>query len=258
MELCIDTHAHLYHKNFAPDEAAMMARAQAVLSHVLLPGIDSESIGPLKALAGRYPGFCLPMAGLHPCSVQEGYAQELKLAEAELATGAYVGVGEAGIDLYWDKTTLPLQQQALRTQLDWAKQLGLPIVLHSREAFDETIALVEEAQDGRLRGVFHCFTDGLAQAQRATAAGFMLGIGGVFTYKNNGGLDAVIKTLGLQHVVLETDAPYLTPMPHRGKRNESSYIQLVCQKMAEVFEMPYDEVARTTSANARRMFGIKS
>lgn len=256
MELCIDTHAHLYHKNFAPDEAAMMGRAKAVLSHVLLPGIDSESIVPLKALAQRYPGFCLPMAGVHPCSVKEDYQHELKLAEAELATGSYCGVGEAGIDLYWDQTTLPLQQKALRTQLEWAKELNLPIVLHSREAFNETIALVEAAQDGSLCGIFHCFTDGPEQARRAIDAGFMLGIGGVLTYKNNGGLDGVIKALGLSHIVLETDAPYLTPLPHRGKRNESSYTQLVCQKLAEVLELPYDEVARTTSANARRIFGI--
>ncbi len=256
MELLIDTHAHLYDKRFATDEAEMIARARSVAQYVMLPGIDRESIVPLKELAARYPDFLKPMAGLHPCSVKEDYLDELAAAEQELATGACIAVGECGIDLYWDKTTLPLQKTALQMQIDWAKNLNLPIILHSREAFAETIQLMEAGQDGRLRGIFHCFAGTLTDAKRAVDVGFLLGIGGVFTYKKNGGLDDVVRAVPRESLVLETDAPYLTPLPHRGQRNESSYMQLVAQRLAEVLGTTYDDVAQFTSRNARRVFAL--
>lgn len=256
MPLLIDTHAHLYHKKFDADRPAMLARAFEHCSHLLLPNIDSASVAGMKQLAVDYPGRCLPMMGLHPSSVQaESLEAELQLCEDELAAGGYIAVGETGIDLYWDKSTLELQQQSLARHIAWAKQYNLPIVLHSRSAFNETMEIIEAAQDGSLRGVFHCFTDGPEQATRVAAVGFYMGIGGVLTFKNSG-LAETLSQVDLKHLVLETDAPYLAPVPYRGKRNESAYVYEVAQFLAEVKGMSYEVVAEATTANAKALFRL--
>jgi TatD DNase family protein len=253
MHKVIDTHCHLYHKQMQPDLDAVVARARAVCSHILLPNIDLSTLAPMNALAAAHPDLCYPMSGLHPCDVSDDFSSTLSQLEAELATGRYIGVGETGIDLYWDKTTLARQQQSLRAHLSWAKSYSLPIVLHSREAFAETIAEVEAAQDGRLTGVFHCFTGTAEEGRRAIAAGFYLGIGGVLTYKSSD-LREVIKALPMDRLVLETDAPFLAPLPHRGKRNEPAYTGIVAQHMADALGMEVDELASITSANALLLF----
>lgn len=253
MSLVIDTHCHLYHGRFDPDREAVVARAREVCSTILLPNIDLASLGPMQELVAAHPDLCYAMAGLHPTDVPDNYTDILPLLEEELARGGYVAVGETGLDLYWDKTTLPRQQASLRTHLRWAKDFSLPIVLHSRDAFWETLALVEEAQDGNLSGVFHCFSDGLEEARRAIDVGFYLGLGGVLTYKKSH-LPEVVGQLPIERLLLETDAPFLPPVPHRGERNEPAHTQLVAHKLAEILGMSYDQVALRTSENARRLF----
>lgn len=252
----IDTHAHLYHRQFDADRTEVMARAQAALQAVLLPNIDAESLPRMFELAAAYPGFAWPMVGLHPCHAGEDWAQVLAAMRPHLDRPGVVAVGETGIDLYWDKTTLPQQQQALREQLQWARETGLPIVLHVRDSYDETMALVEEYQDGRLRGEIHCFTGTADQARRAVAANLHLGLGGVLTYKTSDALREAARAVPLNRLLLETDCPYLPPVPHRGKRNESAYIPLVVQVLADVLEMPLEQVSRATSENAVRLFGL--
>lgn len=262
--LLIDTHTHLFHAQFEADRDAVMTRAREVCSHVLLPAIDLDRLPAVKALAAAYPGFALPMCGLHPTDVVEDYEPILAALEAELAApnfpgGPWVAVGETGLDLYWDKTSLPRQQESLRRHLDWAARYNLPIVLHSRNAFWETAELVADAQQrysGRIRGVFHCFVDGPKEAARSVELGFYIGIGGVLTYKNNGGLDDTLRAVPQDRIVLETDSPYLPPVPYRGKRNESSYLGLVAQRLADALHISYDAVAELTSANARQLFRI--
>ena len=251
----IDTHSHLYHAKFNADMDQVIARAQEVLSHVFLPNIDQDSIGPMKALTERSPGFFKPMMGLHPCHVEEDFRPVLEEMEAEFDRYDYYGVGETGLDLYWDKTTLDRQIESLRVHCRWAREKDLPIILHAREAIDELIQVISEEQDGRLRGIFHCFNGSVEQARRIEGLGFLMGLGGVLTYKKSG-LDTVVKEIDLQHLVLETDSPYLPPTPHRGKRNESSYTALVARKLADVKEITFAEVARVTSENARALFRI--
>lgn len=255
MEL-IDTHTHLYYLYGTPELAAQMQRSfDNDVRYCLLPNVDSESIGKVLGTVSSYPDNCLAMMGLHPCDVQTDYRAELDLIERTLHENKIYGIGEIGIDLHWDKTTLPLQQQAFRIQTGWAKDLGLPVSIHCRNAFDELFELLNEVQDGRLTGVLHCFTGTAEQAQLAIDLGLQLGIGGVVTYKN-AGLDTVVAELDLHHLVLETDAPYLAPVPHRGKKNESSYLVYIAQKIADLHGITVDAVAAITTENAKRVFGI--
>jgi TatD DNase family protein len=251
----IDTHSHLYSRKFQGDIAEVVARAKEVLSHVFLPNIDIPSILEMNGLADLDRSFFQPMMGLHPCSVKEDWAAVLETMEREWEQGNYVGVGECGLDYYWDKTFIDQQKAALRVQIEWAKAKNLPLILHCRDSMDDVIELVQEGQDGRLRGIFHCFTGDLEQAKKVQDLGFMLGIGGVLTYKTSE-LPAVLADVPLSALVLETDSPYLPPVPHRGKRNESSYIPLIARRLAEVKEVTIAEVARVTSENSLHMFGM--
>lgn len=251
----IDTHAHLYHKQFESDRAAMLQRAlDAGVTKLFLPNIDAESEAGMHALAEAHPTVCFPMMGLHPCSVAEDNSADMARIEQQLRKGGYCAVGEIGIDLHWDKTWLVQQQQVFRQHVRWAKELDLPIVIHCRESFAETIAIVEEENGPELRGVFHCFTGSALDAERIRALGdFYLGIGGVITFPR-GGLFETMQVVGAEHCVLETDAPYLAPVPFRGKRNESSYITHVAAKLAEATGHSVKEIARITTTNAEKLF----
>lgn len=255
MELT-DTHTHLYYLYGTPELAAQMQRCfDNGVRYCLLPNVDSKSIPNVLGTVAAYPDNCFAMMGLHPCDVNADFRQELDLIEQAISENKIYGIGEIGIDLHWDKTTLPLQQEAFRAQAGWAKTLGLPVSIHCRNAFDELFEVLEEVQDGRLTGVLHCFTGNAKQAQRAIDLGLHLGIGGVVTYKN-AGLDTVVADLDLRHLVLETDAPYLAPVPYRGKKNESSYLLNIAQKIADLQRISVDTVAAITTENAKRIFGI--
>ncbi len=249
-----DTHTHLYLEQFDVDRDAMMQRAIAAgVERMYLPNVDSRTIAPMLALEAAYPDYCFAMMGLHPCSVQENYREELAIVQEWLAHRPFAAVGEIGIDLYWDKTFQKQQKEAFLIQCEWAKELGLPIVIHTREATQLAIDLVREVKDERLRGIFHCFGGSQREAEAIIELGFYLGIGGVLTFKKSG-LDAVVENVDLQYIVLETDSPYLTPAPHRGQRNESAYLQLVAEKLAAVKKISVEEIAAITSANAARIF----
>ncbi len=250
----IDTHAHLYATEFDEDRAEMLARTKAAgVSRVYLPAIDSSSHTAMLALEAAHPEYCVAMMGLHPCYVKDNVEEELTIVEQHLKSRSFVAIGEIGLDLYWDKTFFEQQKMAFRQQMRWAIDLDIPIVIHTREAMEETIALVQEEKTDKLRGIFHCFSGTLLDAQAIIDLGFMLGIGGVVTYKKSG-MDAIVQDIDLQHIVLETDAPYLTPTPFRGKRNESSYIPYIAQRIAEVKGISMDELALQTSENALRLF----
>ena len=251
----IDTHAHLYHKQFDADREAMLVRAfEAGVTKLFLPNVDHESIAAMDALAAARPDRCFAMMGLHPCSVGAANATAMEEMERLLRMGRYCAVGEIGIDLYWDKTYLAQQQEVFRQQVRWAKELKLPIAIHCRESFAEVITIVEEENDDSLSGVFHCFTGTAEQARRVIALkGFCLGIGGVITYPK-GGLYETMREVGAAHCVLETDAPYLAPVPYRGKRNESSYIPRIAARLAESTGNSTEEIARITTANATALF----
>ncbi|MCB0762031.1 MAG: TatD family hydrolase [Flavobacteriales bacterium] len=250
-----DTHSHLYLGQFDEDRQQVMIRCdEHGVKRIFLPNIDLESVPAMNKLVASNPDRFFPMMGLHPCSVDAGFEDVLATMREELSTQRYCAVGEIGIDMYWDKTTLPLQQEAFRIQVGWAKELALPIVIHARDSFDELFDLLDELNDDRLRGVFHCFTGSVEQAKRVLDyGGFMLGIGGVVTFKNSG-LDHVVKELPLDKLVLETDAPYLAPHPHRGKRNESSYVSIVAQKVADLHETTLERIAEITTANSFELF----
>jgi len=253
----IDTHSHMYLDDFEEDRQACMdrARSENVLL-TLLPNIDAGSVGALKKMLTDFPDQCMGMMGLHPCSVKDDYRDQLQILRAELESGQYLAVGEIGIDLYWEKSNLDRQIEAFEVQIAWAKELNLPIVIHARDSFDEIFEVLDRLCDDRLRGVFHCFTGTLDQAKKAKSyRGFYLGIGGVVTFKNSG-LDKVIAELGLDRIVLETDAPYLTPHPHRGKRNETAYTRLIAEKLAVVLKISVEEVARVTTENAKELFRL--
>jgi len=252
----IDTHTHLYLDEFDSDRAESIESAiSSGVGMFLLPNIDSLSIDPLLKLADEFPENCLPMIGLHPTSVKENYKDELQLVENHLSKRKYYAIGEIGIDLYWDKTFLEQQRIAFRNQINLAKVADLPVAIHMRNSFEQTFSIVREEADVNLRGVFHCFPGNIQQAKQVTDLGFFLGIGGVVTFKNSG-LQQVVKEIPLEFIVLETDAPFLAPEPYRGKRNESSYIPLIAEKIASLKEIQLDEVARITTANARRLFNL--
>jgi TatD DNase family protein len=253
----IDTHSHIYQPPFDEDRDAMMQRAaEAGVKKIFLPNIDIESIARVHDLCDAYPEVCFPMMGLHPCDVKENYAEVLAQMYPYFSQRNYIAVGEIGIDLYWDKTTLPLQIEAFKIQINWAKELNLPIVIHARDSFDEIFAVMDAEHDERLRGVFHCFTGNIEQAQKVMSySGFYMGIGGVLTYEKSG-LDKVVADIPMEYLMLETDSPYLTPKPHRGKRNESAYTRIIAEKLAVVKNISQEEVMLHTTRNAETLFKI--
>jgi len=255
MEL-IDTHTHLYLEAFDLDRAEMMERATAAgVTHFFVPAIDSTYTERMYALEKSYPEVVHLMAGVHPCHVKQDVEEELNKVAAQLKQRSFCAIGEIGIDLYWDQTYLKQQQEAFSKQIEWAKQYHLPIVIHCREAFDEVFEILETHRSETLFGIFHCFTGNLNQAKRAIDLNFKLGIGGVVTFKN-GKIDQFLHELPLEAIVLETDAPYLAPNPYRGKRNESSYIPLILNKVAECYGQSEFEIATITTQNARTLFNF--
>ncbi len=250
----IDTHAHIYSTKFDSDRDQVIEEIKAAgVSKIYMPNVDVETIDRMLDCESRYGDICVPMMGLHPCDVKEDFEQQLKVMGDWLNKREFAAVGEIGTDLYWDKSTFEIQKEALQIQVGWAKEKELPIVLHCRESIDQTIELIEKAHDGKLRGIFHCFTGTLDQANRIIEMGFLLGIGGVVTYKN-GGLDQVIPYIGLENLVLETDAPYLAPVPHRGKRNTPAYLQEIAKRVGDLKETSLEKIAEITSANALNLF----
>ena len=251
----IDTHTHIYLDRFKEDiDAVLQHAAEVGVERFYLPNIDKESIADLKALAAAHPQI-YPMMGLHPSHVKEDWEEQLAAVWKELdGQTKYYAVGEIGIDLYWDKTFITEQQEAFRRQIRKAKEMHLPIVIHCRDAFDETFEVLEAEADEQLFGIFHCFTGNLEQARRALALNLKLGIGGVVTFKN-GGLDKVVAELKTEDLVLETDAPFLAPAPFRGKRNEPAYLEQIAQKIADIHQISKEEVARITTENALKIFG---
>lgn len=250
----IDTHTHLYDEQLMAEEDAMIQRAiQAGVTKMFMPNCDSCTIESMMHLANKWKHNCYPMMGLHPCYVKENYQQELATVKEWLAKDKFYAVGEIGLDFYWDVSFKEQQYEAFEQQIDLALQYNLPIVIHSRESTQECIDVVKKKQNGRLKGIFHCFGGTLQQAEEITELGLYLGIGGVVTFKNST-LPEVIKTISLNHIVLETDAPYLAPVPYRGKRNESSYIPLIAAKIAELKGIDIAEVATTTTRNAEIIF----
>tara|TARA_R110002049_G_scaffold305865_2_gene503407 strand:- start:1358 stop:2128 length:771 start_codon:yes stop_codon:yes gene_type:complete len=252
-----DTHTHIYSDKFIDDQNAMIDRALANgVSRMFMPNIDLDSISGMHVLADKYPNNCFPMMGLHPCDVKENVNEVLAELKVLINQRNYVAIGEIGIDLYWDKSFQSEQDLAFRTQIEWAKEMNLPIVIHCRDAFDEILAIMDEVNDDRLKGIFHCFTGTLEQANHILSyGGFYLGIGGVVTFKK-AGLDKVVEQLSINNLVLETDAPYLAPTPYRGKRNEPAYIPHIAEKVADLLGLTLKEVADKTTENSKTIFGV--
>lgn len=251
----IDTHTHLYSDEFDQDRAETIQRAvNNGVTQFYLPAIDSETHEKMLALEAQYPTQMHAMIGLHPCNVKlETWEKELQIVEDYLAQRRFPAIGEIGIDLYWDKSTLDIQIKAFEKQIDWAIAQDIPIVIHTRNSFDEVFAILEQKKHPKLRGIFHCFSGNLEQAQHAIALNFLLGIGGVVTFKN-GKIDQFLHEIPLDKIVLETDSPYLAPVPHRGKRNESAYLHLVAGKLVDIYGRDFAEIDRITTKNAERIF----
>jgi TatD DNase family protein len=253
--MLVDTHAHIYSEEFEQDVHEMLQRAfDSGVGHIFMPNIDITSIESMHALDDRYPQ-CHSMLGLHPCYVKEDYIAQLAIIESTIQERKPIGIGEVGIDLYWDKTFVAEQQAAFEIQIQWALDLDLPIIIHSRDSLDLTIDTIAQYQNGSLKGIFHCFNGTVEQGHRIQDLGFMMGLGGVVTYKN-AGMDQVIPYLNLDNIVLETDAPYLSPVPHRGKRNEVSFINHVADKCAEILSMDRQAFVAKTNTNALKLFGM--
>jgi len=251
-----DTHTHLYYETDDTKRAELIQRcSENSIDRLFLPNVDASSVSLISSLVESYPDLCFPMLGLHPCSVKANWEDELKAIKEAVQPQKIVAIGEIGIDLYWDKTLLKEQLQAFRNQIAWAKELKLPIVIHCRDAFNEVFEVLQQEQDENLRGIFHCFTGSVEQANKVIDLGFYLGIGGVVTYKN-AGLDKVVSQMDLKHIVLETDSPYLTPVPYRGKPNESSYLIYIAQKVAELHQTDVETVASITTENSKTVFGV--
>ena len=249
----IDTHAHLYLADFELDRSMMLDRAkQAGIEKIFLPAIDSSTHTSLLQMETDFP-WCKAMMGVHPCSIKENYQEELAIAQQYWDKRNFVAVGEIGLDFYWDRTFEKEQYEAFRIQIEWALEKNVPIVIHSRQSTLDCVRVLKEYKNSALRGVFHCFSGSLEEAHEIIKLGFYLGIGGVITYKN-AGLGAVLEKIDLTHLVVETDAPYLTPAPHRGKRNESSYISLIAEKIATVKAEKEGKVAEITTQNAENLF----
>ncbi|NOX87027.1 MAG: TatD family hydrolase [Chlorobi bacterium] len=252
----VDSHTHLYLEQFDNDRIQVVERAIAEgVEMMLLPNIDKGSVDNMMALCSEFPDNCFPMMGLHPTSVGDNYEEELATVEDQLEKHPYIAVGEIGIDLYWDKTFKAQQEDAFRRQLKLAKKLSMPVSIHTRDSFDEVYNIVKDEHTGSLKGVFHCFTGTNEQAEKIMEMGFFMGIGGVLTFKNSG-LDQVVKDIPPDFLLLETDSPFLTPAPYRGKRNESAYVRLIASKLAEIKNIAIEEIAGKTSANAMKLFNI--
>ncbi|WEK69783.1 MAG: TatD family hydrolase [Candidatus Chryseobacterium colombiense] len=251
----IDTHTHLYAEEFDEDRKETIQRAiDKGITEFYLPAIDSESHEKMLQLEAEYPSHIFSMMGLHPCYVKpESWEKELEIVKNYLDQRGFPAIGEIGIDLYWDKTTLDIQVKAFEQQIDWAIEMDLPIVIHTRESFEETFEVLEKKKRPKLRGIFHCFSGNLEQAKHAIDLNFILGIGGVVTFKN-GKIDQFLHEIPLDKIVLETDSPYLAPVPHRGKRNESSYLDLVAGKLVDIYGVDFSEIDMITTENAKKMF----
>jgi TatD DNase family protein len=256
----IDTHAHIYSEQFEKDRDAMLERAfSAEVSRIYMPNVDHTSIDGMLELEDKYPTQCVPMMGLHPCSVGKDFEKELYLVEDWLNKRKFVALGEMGIDLFWDTTFVAQQEEAFKIQAAWAKKYKIPLIIHARSkeegtAMAKIIELLENLKDENLFGILHCFTGTLQDAKKLIALDFKLGIGGVVTYKNSG-LAPIISQIKLQDLVIETDCPYLAPMPHRGKRNETAFVQLVAEKIANIQQIDVEIVAQQTTENAKKLFG---
>ncbi len=253
----IDTHSHIYSEEFDTDRTEVILRAkEAGIKQIILPNCDSSTLQPMLTLEAKYPDYCYAAIGLHPTSINEGYKSELALVKSELERRNYIAVGEIGIDLYWDKTFLSEQIKAFQQQIDWALEYRLPVIIHTRDSFRETLDALAPYKNSELKGVFHSFTGNTEQAQEIINFGrFLLGINGIVTFKNSG-LATVVSQIDLKYILLETDSPYLTPAPYRGKRNESSYTKLVANKLAEVYNCSIEDIDRQTTVNAKTLFSI--
>ncbi|SMD46403.1 TatD DNase family protein [Aquiflexum balticum DSM 16537] len=249
-----DTHAHIYSKKYDDDRSDVIrVSAENGVEKIYMPNIDVESIDAMLEAELKYPGVCIPMMGLHPCDVKKDFEKQLYVMEEWIENREFAAIGETGLDLYWDKTFFEQQKEALRIQITWAKKKKWPIVLHCRESMDETIAIIKEEKTDDLKGIFHCFSGTIEQAKQIIELGFLLGIGGVSTYKN-GGLDQILPELGLEHVVLETDGPYLAPVPYRGKRNSPEYIPIIAERIGVLAESSLEKVSEITQRNTKKIF----
>ncbi|OQY05933.1 MAG: hydrolase TatD [Bacteroidetes bacterium 4572_117] len=255
--ILIDTHTHLFLEQFDDDRNKVVEDSiKNGVKKLFIPNIDSSTTEKVVKMGKDYPGICYPIIGLHPTSVKGNYREELEHVEQWLSKEKFYGIGETGIDLYWDKTFKKEQEEAFRYQINLAKRLGLPLIIHSRESFDEIFSVVDELNDEKLKGVFHSFTGTIEQAKKILSyKGFKIGIGGIVTFKNSG-LANVVAKIDVGHLVLETDSPYLAPTPMRGRRNESSYLKLIAQKLADVYCVDIETVANITSQNAKKLFAI--
>ena len=252
----IDSHAHLYLEDFDEDREKVIATAIAEdVKYMLLPSIDKSSFKQMQDLIKQFPENCFPMIGVHPTSVKEHYEEEISLVERELEKGGYCAIGEIGIDLYWDKTFAEQQKMAFRHQLILAKKYNLAVAIHTRNSFEDVYKIVREEQDGNLKGVFHCFVGNIGEAKKIMDLNFYMGIGGVVTFKNSG-LDKTVKEIPLERIILETDSPFLTPTPFRGKRNQSAYIKLIAEKIAEIKNIELDRIAEITTTNCIELFDL--
>ena len=253
----IDTHSHIYSEEFDTDRAETIQRAKdAGVQLIILPNCDRSTLSPMLALEAEYPGYCYAAIGLHPTSVKEDYETELALIKSEMERRKWIAVGEIGIDLYWDRTFLAEQIIAFQQQIDWALEYKLPVIIHTRDSFNETMNALTPYKNSRLTGVFHSFIGTLEEAREIIAfGGFKLGINGIVTFKNSG-LAAVVEQIAMEHILMETDSPYLTPTPYRGKRNESAFVSLVCKKLAEVYNCSENEISEQTTLNAKSLFNL--
>jgi TatD DNase family protein len=250
----IDSHAHIYSEEFGADRQLLLEQCMDKgINKIFMPNVDHESIDRMLEVEAKNPGHCIPMMGLHPCNVKKNFERDLYEVEDWLKRRKFAAIGEMGTDLYWDKTFFPQQQEAFKIQVSFAKKYDLPIVIHCRNSFRETMDLLKEIRHDSLRGIFHCFSGNVEEAKEVIEIGFYLGIGGVATFKN-GGLDKILPDIDLNHIVLETDCPYLAPVPHRGKRNEPVYIPLIAERVAEIKRIQVDEVAAVTTANSLKVF----
>lgn len=252
-----DTHAHLYAKEFNEDiDAVIQNCIDKNINRIFLPNIDSTSTDSMLKLAQKYPANLFPMMGIHPCSIESNYKDELAHAKMHLENGNFCAIGEIGIDLFWDKTFVNEQKEAFRTQIKWAKEMRLPIIIHARDSFKEIFEIVDEENDKNLTGIFHCFTGSKDEAEKiVNYGGFKLGVGGVVTFKNSG-LDKVLSDIDVKHLVLETDSPYLAPTPYRGKRNESTYLENIALKLCDIYGHSLEEIANITTENSKQIFGF--
>lgn len=252
----VDTHAHLYLEKFDEDIDDVIKNCiKNNVERIFLPNIDSSTIESLNNLSKLYPDNCFPIMGLHPCSVNDNYKSELSIMQGWLEKEKYYGIGETGVDLYWDKTFKSQQVEAFEEQINWSKSYDLPIIIHSRESLDITIDIITQNQNGVLSGIFHCFNGNIEQCKKIVDNNFYMGLGGIVTYKN-AGLDEMIKYLPLEKMLLETDSPYLSPVPYRGKRNQSSYIPIIADKIAEIKGLTTKEIMTVTTQNAARIFKL--